>query len=139
MANTDVNTTSPVEVIAENLLHRIAGNLERVLHGKRRQIDLALTAIVSGGHLLIDDVPGVGKTLLAKALALSLGTDWRRVQFTADLLPTDVVGVTLYNQKSGTFEFRPGPVFSHILLCDEINRARRRPRRRCSRPWKNGR
>ena len=123
MANTNVNTTSPVEAVAESLLERIAGNLEQVLHGKRHQIELALTAVVSGGHLLIDDVPGVGKTLLAKALALTLGTDWRRVQFTADLLPTDVVGVTLYNQKTSGFEFRPGPVFSHILLCDEINRA----------------
>ena len=91
MANTDVNTTSPVEVVAENLLQRIAANLDLVLHGKHQQIELALNAIVSGGHLLIDDVPGVGKTLLAKALALTLGTDWRRVQFTADLLPTDVV------------------------------------------------
>ena len=123
MTNTDVNTSSPVEVVAENLLKRIADNLDLVLHGKRGQIELALVAIVSGGHLLIDDVPGVGKTLLAKALALSLGTDWRRVQFTSDLLPTDVVGVTLFNQKTGGFEFRHGPVFSHILLCDEINRA----------------
>ncbi len=123
MANTDVDTSSPVEVVAESLLKRVADNLDLVLHGKRGQIELALTAIVSGGHLLIDDVPGVGKTLLAKALALSLGTDWRRVQFTSDLLPTDVVGVTLFNQKTGGFEFRHGPVFSHILLCDEINRA----------------
>lgn len=123
MTNTDVNTSSPVEVVAENLLKRIAGNLDLVLHGKRGPIELALIAIVSGGHLLIDDVPGVGKTLLAKALARSLGTDWRRVQFTSDLLPTDVVGVTLFNQKTGGFEFRHGPVFSHVLLCDEINRA----------------
>ena len=123
MTNPDVNSNVPVEGIAAGLLQTIAANLQTVLHGKRTQIELAMIAIVSGGHLLIDDVPGVGKTLLAKAMATSIGTDWRRIQFTSDLLPTDVVGVTLYNQRSGEFEFREGPVFSHILLCDEINRA----------------
>lgn len=123
MANPDVNVSAQTEDHAARLLQTIAANMQTVLHGKSLQIELALTAIVSGGHLLIDDVPGVGKTLLAKALATSIGTDWRRVQFTADLLPSDVVGVTLYNQNASTFEFREGPVFSHVLLCDEINRA----------------
>jgi MoxR-like ATPase len=114
---------SRTEQVAADLFQRIAKNMELVFRGKREQVDLALTTIVSGGHLLIDDVPGVGKTLLAKALATSIGAQWRRVQFTADLLPSDVIGVTLYNQKTGGFEYREGPVFTHVLLCDEINRA----------------
>lgn len=97
-------------------------NVERVIVGKRSAAELALVAILSGGHILIEDVPGVGKTMLARSLAVSLGVSFKRVQFTPDLLPSDVIGVNLYNQRTGEFEFRPGPVLAHVVLADEINR-----------------
>ncbi len=101
----------------------IRRNVARVLRGKDDTIDLAVTCLVAGGHLLVEDVPGVGKTTLAKALAQSIAARFGRVQFTPDLLPSDVLGASVWNQRDGTFEFRPGPVFANLLLGDEINRA----------------
>jgi len=102
---------------------RILDNIERVIVGKRGQVEFALIALLSHGHLLIEDIPGVGKTMLARSIARSLGCKFKRIQFTPDLLPSDVTGVSIYNQKSGDFEFRPGPIFAQIVLADEINRA----------------
>jgi MoxR-like ATPase len=102
---------------------RVISNVEKVIIGKSAELRLAMLAVICQGHLLVEDVPGVGKTTLAKALARSLGLSFRRIQFTPDLLPSDVTGVSIYNQKSGEFEFRPGPVLSQIVLADEINRA----------------
>jgi len=104
-------------------LRSLLDNVTRVLIGKRREIELALIALASEGHILIEDVPGVGKTMLAKSLAKSIGCSFSRIQFTPDLLPSDVTGVSIYNQKTEEFEFRPGPVVAQILLADEINRA----------------
>jgi MoxR-like ATPase len=94
-----------------------------VIQGKRAQLSLALTCLLAEGHLLIEDVPGVGKTSLAKALAASMGASWNRVQFTPDLLPSDLTGVAIWNQGRSEFEFRPGPVFANVVVGDEINRA----------------
>ncbi len=101
----------------------IVDNVERVIQGKDDAVRLALICLVAEGHLLIEDVPGVGKTSLAKALATSLDLQWQRIQFTPDLLPSDVTGVNVYNRAKGTFDFRPGGVFANIVLGDEINRA----------------
>jgi len=101
----------------------IRDNVSRVVVGKREAIDLLLAALLANGHALLEDVPGTGKTLLAKSLARSLGCEFKRIQFTPDLLPSDVSGINFYNQKLGAFEFRPGPLFTNILLADEINRA----------------
>jgi MoxR-like ATPase len=101
----------------------VTANVERVIVGKRQAIELALVALLCEGHLLIEDVPGVGKTMLARAIAISLGCSFKRLQCTPDLLPNDITGVSVYNQKTGEFEFRPGPAFVNILLADEINRA----------------
>ncbi len=98
-------------------------NLQKVILGKDDKLDIFVAAILAGGNILCNDVPGVGKTVLSKALAKSLGCTYARLQCTADLLPSDVIGVTVYNQKTGDFEFKRGPVFSQILLADEINRA----------------
>ncbi|MSQ31684.1 MAG: MoxR family ATPase [Dehalococcoidia bacterium] len=103
--------------------HRISENVERVIVGKSKEVELALVAMLSQGHVLIEDVPGVGKTMLAKSLSRSIGCTFRRVQFTPDLLPSDVTGVSIYNQKTGEFEFRHGPIMAQIVLADEINRA----------------
>jgi MoxR-like ATPase len=103
--------------------HALAGNIERVVIGKREVVELALVCLLAGGHLLVEDVPGVGKTTLARSLTASLGASWQRVQFTPDLLPSDITGVTVYNQATGAFEFHPGPVFANVVLGDEINRA----------------
>jgi len=107
----------------QSFARQVVENVERVIVGKRPAIELLLVALLCDGHVLIEDVPGVGKTMLARALALSLGGSFRRLQCTPDLLPNDVTGVSVYNQKSGEFEFRPGPVFVNILLADELNRA----------------
>ena len=98
-------------------------SIQKVVVGKSEAIDLAIIALICKGHVLVEDVPGTGKTTMSKALAQSLGCEFSRIQFTPDLMPTDVLGVNFYNQKSGDFEFRPGPIFSQILLADEINRA----------------
>jgi MoxR-like ATPase len=98
-------------------------NVEKVLRGKHHQIRLALVGLVAEGHLLIEDVPGVGKTMLAKAIARSIDCSFRRIQFTPDMLPTDITGVNVFNQERGDFEFRPGAVFANVVLGDEINRA----------------
>ncbi len=98
-------------------------NVERVVMGKRQVIELVAIGLLSQGHMLIEDVPGVGKTMLARALAKSLGCTFRRIQFTPDMLPTDVTGVSIFNQKTREFEFRPGPIMAQIVLIDEINRA----------------
>jgi MoxR-like ATPase len=101
----------------------IEQNVERVIQGKHHEIRLALAALVAEGHVLIEDVPGVGKTMLAKAIARSIDCSFRRIQFTPDLLPTDVTGVNVFNQERGDFEFRPGAIFANVVLGDEINRA----------------
>src|SRR5688572_2922598 len=98
---------------------RVVQNVERVIVGKHREVELAVTALLCKGHILIEDVPGVGKTVLSKALAKSLGCTFKRIQFTPDLLPSDVTGVSIYNQQTGTFEFRPGPVMAQVVLSDE--------------------
>src|SRR3954466_5395122 len=102
---------------------RVVANVERVIVGKHSEVRLALVALLCQGHLLIEDVPGTGKTMLAKALARSLGCTFRRIQFTPDLLPSDVTGLSIYNHKTQEFEFRPGPIMAQIVLADEINRA----------------
>jgi MoxR-like ATPase len=101
----------------------IEANVEQVVRGKHREIRLALVALIAEGHLLIEDVPGVGKTMLAKAMARSIDCSFRRIQFTPDLLPTDVTGVNVFNQEQRDFEFKPGAIFANIVLGDEINRA----------------
>jgi MoxR-like ATPase len=102
---------------------KVVANVERVIVGKHGEVRLALVALMCRGHLLIEDVPGTGKTVLAKALARSLGCSFRRIQFTPDLLPSDVTGLSIYNQKTQEFEFRPGPIMAQVVLADEINRA----------------
>lgn len=108
-----------VRVIAD----RVRANVERVIVGKTEVIDLLLVALLSEGHVLIEDVPGIGKTMLAKSVARTLGCTFRRIQFTPDILPSDVTGLHFFNQKRQEFEFRPGPIFSQVILADEINRA----------------
>jgi MoxR-like ATPase len=110
---------SQVQAFAE----RVIVNIERVIVGKRAVVELAVIGLFCEGHLLIEDVPGVGKTMLARSLARSLGCSFRRIQFTPDMLPSDVTGVSIFNQASHQFEFRPGPVMAQVVLADEINRA----------------
>lgn len=97
-------------------------NLEKIIKGKPDVIKQAITALIARGHLLIEDVPGIGKTTLAHGLAMSINCSFQRIQFTSDLLPSDIIGVTIYNQERHVFEFKPGPIFAHIILADEINR-----------------
>lgn len=102
---------------------RVVGNIEKVIVGKRESVELAVISLLCQGHLLIEDVPGVGKTMLARSIAKSLGCTFSRIQFTPDMLPSDVTGVSIFNQVTREFEFRPGPVMAEIVLADEINRA----------------
>ena len=118
--------SAPVEPdvnLASRFADAVRQNIQQVFIGKRETVDLLLVGVLSRGHLLVQDVPGTGKTTLAKALAASIHCDFRRIQFTPDLVPSDVIGVNVYIANSGEFEFRPGPVFTQILLADEINRA----------------
>ena len=101
----------------------IVDNVSRVIVGKTPVVEQALAALIAQGHLLVEDVPGVGKTMLAKSLSASIGCVFRRIQFTPDLLPSDITGISIYNQSTGQFEFRPGPVMAQVVLADEINRA----------------
>src|SRR5256885_9868134 len=103
-------------------IERLQQAIETVIKGKPEAIRMAIVTLIAGGHLLVDDVPGVGKTTLAHALARSLGCNFQRIQFTSDLLPSDVIGLSVYNQHSGLFEWKPGPVFASVVLADEINR-----------------
>ena len=105
------------------LLDHLVQEVEKVFHGKRDVVRLALAALLARGHILFEDVPGVGKTTLSHALAKSLGIGFRRIQFTSDLLPSDVLGVSVYNPQTSAFETRPGPIFTNIIVADEINRA----------------
>ena len=107
----------------QELANQLRDSVQRIIVGKSDVIDLVIIAVVCRGHVLVEDVPGIGKTTLAKALAQSLGCTFNRIQFTPDLMPTDVLGVNFFNQKSGDFEFRAGPIFSQVVLADEINRA----------------
>jgi MoxR-like ATPase len=108
---------------ANLLVEQIIDNVEKVIFGKRYAVELAVIALLSQGHLLIEDIPGVGKTMLARSLAKSIGCNFKRIQFTPDLLPGDITGVSVYNQKTGDFEFHHGPIMAQIVLADEINRA----------------
>jgi MoxR-like ATPase len=114
-----VAAASDIRTVAD----RVKANIGRVIVGKEEIIDLVLVALFSDGHLLIEDVPGIGKTTLAKAIARSIGCTFKRIQFTPDVMPSDITGINFYNQKQGEFEFRPGPIIANIVLADEINRA----------------
>ncbi len=109
--------------IVQTIGERVQRNVQQVIVGKDAEIKLTMLALLCEGHLLIEDVPGVGKTMLARAIARSIGCTFRRIQFTPDMLPSDVTGVSIYNQKTQEFEFRPGPIMAQIVLTDEINRA----------------
>ncbi len=119
--------TAPQPVVpafnASEKIMRLQMTIERVIKGKSETVKLALVALLAKGHLLIEDVPGIGKTTLANALSRALALSFQRVQFTSDLLPSDVIGLSIYNQQNGAFEWKPGPIFANIVLADEINRA----------------
>ena len=116
-------TLDSVHVRVKAIADRISENVDKVIVGKSAEVQLTVVGLLCQGHLLIEDVPGVGKTMLAKALARSIGTTFNRIQFTPDMLPSDVTGVSIFNQQTRQFEFRPGPIMAQIVLADEINRA----------------
>ena len=118
-----VTAESGVNRSHADTIDRIGANVGRVIIGKDSAVRLAMVALLSRGHVLVEDVPGVGKTMLARSIAITTGCDFKRVQFTPDLLPSDVTGASVYNQQIGNFEYRPGPVMAQIVLADEINRA----------------
>ncbi len=122
MPETEVNKNNVNILKVNSILMKILGNIKKVIRGKDEVIRLILTGFISQGHILINDIPGVGKTVLSKSLARSIKGNFNRIQFTPDLLPADIIGTYVYNQKEVDFIFRPGPVFTNILLCDEINR-----------------
>ena len=122
MAQQEASISSLSGGVAQ-LAARIKANIETVLVGKGGVIELTLAAVLSGGHILIEDVPGIGKTTLARSLASSLNCSFKRIQFTPDLMPSDITGIHYYNQKEGEFEFRAGPIIAQVVLADEINRA----------------
>ncbi len=122
MANVETAAGANIEAV-QSLARQISANVERVILGKPHEIELVLIALLCQGHVLIEDVPGVGKTMLARAIAKSFGCTFKRLQFTPDMLPSDVTGVSVFNQKTREFEFRPGPILAQIVLTDEINRA----------------
>src|SRR5213083_2945817 len=111
------------QAFSRSAIERVIQAASTVILGKETQVRLALTCLLARGHLLIEDLPGVGKTTLAQTVATTLGLSFQRVQFTSDLLPADILGVSIYNTQTGSFTFHPGPIFSSILLADEINRA----------------
>lgn len=119
------------------LFAQLVGNVSQVVVGKEQPIRQCATAMIVGGHILLEDNPGTGKTQLARGLANSIDMSFKRIQFTPDLLPSDVVGVTYYDQKNGEFEYREGPIFASIVLADEINRPRQKRSPHCSRSWKS--
>lgn len=108
---------------ASQIAHNLIDSINKVIVGKERAVELSVVALISEGHLLIEDAPGLGKTTLARAIALSSGCGFKRIQFVPDLLPSDITGVNVYSQKTGEFEFRPGPLMTQVVLADEINRA----------------
>src|SRR5512139_3793127 len=108
---------------AQSTARKIVANIEQVIVGKSQTIELAIIGLISSGHLLIEDAPGVGKTMLARSLAKSVNCSFKRIQFTPDMLPGDITGVSVYNQKTSEFEFRAGPIMANMVLADEINRA----------------
>ena len=114
-----MNGTQQATLIAQEIVE----NVSKVIVGKKSIVEHALSAVVAQGHILIEDVPGVGKTMLAKSISASIGCSFKRIQFTPDLLPSDIVGISIYNQRTGEFQFRPGPVMAQMVLVDEINRA----------------
>ena len=123
MTHTDSTFSATPAVTSLGTIERLEHNVSRVLRGKPQVIRLAVVSLLAHGHILIEDVPGVGKTTLAQALARSLGLTFQRIQFTSDLLPSDILGVSIFNQKTHDFEFRAGPIFASFVLADEVNRA----------------
>lgn len=117
------NNENPSMRIVAEVTERIAQNVGQVIIGKRNEVRLAILGLLCRGHILIEDIPGVGKTMMARALAKAIGCSFNRIQFTPDMLPSDITGVSIYNQSTNEFEFRPGPIMAQIVLADEINRA----------------
>src|SRR5689334_15856334 len=115
--------TAEDPVSARDSMQRIAVNVSQAIQGKTPQARMAVTCLVAGGHLLLEDVPGVGKTTLVEAIARSCALSFARIQFTADLMPSDILGVQVFHQQTGAFQFRPGPLFHQLVLADELNRA----------------